>query len=219
MNQGRRRLIIWGGLAAGFAVLCFFVRPFRIVPLDKVVPPQKFDAVTFVASFWKDKLIPAAERAVPAAELTAAVEKDPEAARKKYGRSLGMSSSYCYFVRGTGRVVSLERNLVVVAASDSQPQLHVGLKTGKIFGNAVRDGTGLLNVNDFANSQDFSALSGALNDRIEREVLPALQKQGVLGATVQFAGCAEIKDEENDLHPLRVVPFLVTFGGKSHDEP
>jgi predicted lipoprotein len=214
MNQGRRRMIIWGGIAAAIVVLFYFVRPFHIVPLSKVVPPQKFDAVTFVDGFWKDKLLPAAERAVPAAELTAAVEKDPEAARKKYGRSLGMSGSYCYFVRGTGRVVSLEKNLVVVAVSDSQPKLQVGLKTGKIFGNAVRDGTGLLNVNDFANSQDFNALSGALNDRIERDVLPALQKQGVVGATVQFAGCAEIKDEDTDLHPLRVVPFLVQFNGE-----
>jgi predicted lipoprotein len=214
MNEGRRRLIIWGGFAGAFAVLCFFVRPFHVVPLNKVVPPQKFDAVTLVDGFWKDKLLPAAERAVPAAELTAAVEKDPEAARKKYGRSLGMSGSYCYFVRGTGRVVALEKNLVVVAVSDSQPQLQVGLRTGKIFGNAVRDGTGLLNVNDFANSQDFNAISGALNDRIEREVLPTLQRQGVVGTTIQFAGCAEIKDEESDLHPLRVVPFLVTFSGE-----
>jgi predicted lipoprotein len=214
MNQGRRRLIVWGGLAGGIAVLCFFVRPFHVVPLSKVVPPQKFDAVTFVDGFWKDKLIPAAERAVPAAELTTAVEKDPEAARKKYGRSLGMSGSYCYFVGGTGRAVAVEKNLVVVSVSDSQPRLQVALKTGKIFGNAVRDGTGLLNVNDFANSQDFNALSAALNDRIERTVLPVLEKQVVPGATVQFAGCAEIKDEDTDLHPLRVVPFLVQFSGE-----
>jgi predicted lipoprotein len=205
---------MWGGLVGGIAVLCYFVRPFHIVPLSKVVPPQKFDAVAFVDGFWKDKLIPAAERAVPAAELAAAVEKDPEAARKKYGRSLGMSGSYCYFVGGTGRVVVVEKNLVVVSVSDSQPRLQVALKTGKIFGNAVRDGTGLLNVNDFANSQDFNGLSAALNDRIEREVLPALQNRAVSGATVQFAGCAEIKDEDSDLHPLRVVPFLVRFGGE-----
>ncbi len=85
----------------------------------------------------------------------------------------------------------------------------MSLETGNIFGNAVRDGTGLLNVNDFPNSQDFNALSSEINRRIEQQVLPALRKAAAVGATVRFAGCAEIVDEDTDLHPLRIVPFIV----------
>ena len=73
----------------------------------------------------------------------------------------------------------------------------------------MRDGTGLLNVNDFLNSQDFNALSWELNRRIEQQVLPELRKRGEAGTTLRFVGCAEIMDEDTDLHPLRIVPFIV----------
>jgi hypothetical protein len=36
-----------------------------------------------------------------------------------------------------------------------------------------------------------------------------LQKSASVGAKVRFVGCAEIADEETDLHPLRIVPFIV----------
>jgi predicted lipoprotein len=65
-----------------------------------------------------------------------------------------------------------------------------------------------LNVNEFANSQDFNALSAAINRRIEEHVLPALRKRAAVGVKVRFVGCAEIIDEAADLHPLRVVPIV-----------
>ena len=54
-----------------------------------------------------------------------------------------------------------------------------------------------------------NALSSEINLRIEQQVLPALRKQARVGATVRFVGCAEIVDEDTDLDPLRIVPFLV----------
>ena len=154
-------------------------------------------------------MIPGAAQAVDATELLAAVQQDRQAARRTYGRSVGLGGGYYYFIAGTGRVVSVEKNSVGLSLSNGQTQVQVSLETGNIFGNAVRDGTGLLNVNDFPNSQDFNALSSEINRRIEQQVLPALRKAAAVGATVRFAGCAEIVDEDTDLHPLRIVPFIV----------
>ena len=122
---------------------------------------------------------------------------------------MGVGGAYYYFVAGTGRVTSVEKDSVRLFLRDGQPSMQVLLEAGKIFGNAVRDGTGLLDINDFPNSQDFNALSSELNHRIEQQVLPALRKKATVGAMVRFVGCAEIMDEETDLHPLRIVPFIV----------
>jgi predicted lipoprotein len=119
-----------------------------------------------------------------------------------------LGSVYYYFVAGAGRVVSVERDSVGLSLRDDQPEAQLSLATGNIFGNAVRDGTGLLDVNEFANSQDFNALSAEINRRIEEQVLPALRKRAAVGAQVRFVGCAEIVDEAADLHPLRVVPIV-----------
>jgi predicted lipoprotein len=209
--RGQRRWTIGAAVAAGMAVLVYFFPLFHVVPLSESGPDSNeaaFDASAFVDQFWTERLVPGTVRAVDAAELIAAIERDRETARKKYGRSVGLGSAFYYFVRGTGRVVSVEKNSVGLSLHADQSTVQVSLQTGNIFGNAVRDGTGLLDVNNFANSQDFNALSSEINRRIEERVLPALRKRAAVGDQVRFIGCAEIMDEETDLHPLQIVPVV-----------
>lgn len=212
MTRGRRRLIIGAAFALGIGGLGYFFPPFRIVPLredrQRVTVPA-FDPAAYVDRFWAERLIPGAAKAVDAAELVAALEMDRDAARRKYGQTLGLGGPPTYLVKGTGRVVSVEKDAVGLALSDDPSQALVSLQAGKIFGNAVRDGTGLLDVGDFARMQDFNALSAELNRRVEEHVLPELREKAAIGATIRFVGCAEIMDEESDLHPLQIVPFIV----------
>jgi predicted lipoprotein len=77
---------------------------------------------------------------------------------------------------------------------------------GPIFGNAVRDGTGLFNVNDYPNSQAFNRLSTELNALVETRVLPTLREKASIGSTVQFTGVAEVEEDAEQVVPLRVVP-------------
>jgi predicted lipoprotein len=203
-----RHWIVGAAAATATAVLLYFFPLFHVVSLNQArQPPTAFDPVTFVDQFWTERLIPGAARAVDAAELVAAIQQDRTAARRTYGRQVGLGEVYYYFVAGAGRVVSVEKGGVRLSLHDGQPRAQLFLETGNIFGNAVRDGTGLLNVNDIANSQDFNALSSEINRRIEQQVLPTLQTRATVGAMIRFVGCAEIRDEETDLNPLRVVPI------------
>jgi predicted lipoprotein len=204
-------LIIGAAVAAGSAVLLYFFPLFHIFPLTpagKRAPGAPFDPVAFVDRFWADRLIPGAAGAVDAAKLVTALQNDRQSARRAHGRSVGLGGASYYFVAGTGRVVSVEKSSVGLSLRDGQTQVQVVLETGIIFGNAVRDGTGLLTVNDFPNSQDFNAVSSEINRHIELQVLPTLRKGAAVGATVRFVGCAEVVDEDTDLHPLRIVPFI-----------
>ena len=210
--RGRRRWIIGAAVAACTAVLLYFFPLFHVVRLSetgRIADKAAFNAAAFVDQFWTERLVPGTARAVDAAVLIAAIERDRATARQKYGRSVGLGSTYYYFVRGTGRVVSVEKGSVGLSLTADQATVQVSLPTGNVFGNAVRDGTGLLDVNDFANSQNFNALSSEINRRIEEQVLPDLRKRAAVGNLVRFVGCAEIIDEEIDLHPLRFVPIVV----------
>ena len=108
---------------------------------------------------------------------------------------------------GSESCVSVEKNSIGLAVRDGYEEVEVRLETGPVFGNVLRDGTGLLDVNDFPNSQDFNALSSEINRRVEEQVLPTLRLVAI-GDSVHFVGCAEIMDEAADLKPLRVVPFI-----------
>lgn len=209
---GRRPWIIVPSVAAATGVLLYFLPLFHVVPLDQARQRsggKAIDPAAFVDRFWTERLIPGATQAVEAAQLVTALQKDRKAARRTYGHRMGVGGADYYLVAGTGRIVSVDKDSVELSLRDGQTQVKVALETGKIFGNAVRDGTGLLDVSDFPNSQDFNALSSEINRRIEQQVLPALRKNARVGATVRFVGCAEIMDEDSDLNPLRVVPFIV----------
>ena len=208
----KRCLALWAAAAACIAALLCFAPLFRVVPL-KTARQQSagaaFDAPAFAEKFWNERLLKSADQAVDVGALCAALEHDRKAARARHGRSPGLSTIHYYFVSGTGRVASVQPGAVASACGEPGAMPAVVIETGPVFGNALRDGTGLLDVSDFANSQDFNAVSSELNRRVEERVLPVLRERAAVGARVRFVGCVEIANEDTDLDPLRIVPLIV----------
>ena len=202
--------------ACALAIFFYFFPLFRVVPLQiKTTPGSSpstsdssaaFDPTTFTEKFWPDRLAPAAARATEATALLSSLRRDPALAAKQFAHQAGIGGSGYYFLRGTGRVTAIERNRVLLELAGAT----IALGTGPVFGNTVRDGTGLLNVNDCPGLAEFNALSAALNARVEKEILPALRARAQVGATLAFAGCAEAPESLDDAGPLlRVVPVSV----------
>jgi predicted lipoprotein len=164
-----------------------------------------FDAQQFAETFWTGKLLPAiSSSSVKAEVLLPAIKADAAAARKKYSHGAGLGDTYFYFVSGSGRATAVSNDEIALRVTNDG---EVSIQTGLIFGDALRDGTGLLNPSDFPNSQNFNDISAALDHIAESRVLPALRKQVKVGTTIFFAGCAEVDDESTDLTPLKVIPI------------
>lgn len=200
-------------VAAG--ALFYWLPPFHVRPLRSARPQTAgaavaFDAEGFVARFWTERLLPARERAVDAARLLRTLREHPADAAE-LGRRLGLSRAMCFFVSGDGRVSQVTPEAVHIALEGETAPGSVVIETGPVFGNALRDGTGLLDVNAFPNSQDFNAISTALNRRVETEVLPVLRTGAVVGARVRFLGCTEVSDPESWTPPLRIVPVRLEW--------
>lgn len=196
-------------LVVGF---CSVFPPFRLHSLKAVREAQvskQFNAAEFVGRFWGEKLLPAAEKAADATQVVAAVVSNPGKVREQFGRTVGVSSSYFLFVRGAGRVVSASDDSIGLALKSEGDAAEIVVPLGLVFGNAVRDGTGLLDSSSYPNAQEFNDISAALNSMVETNVLPQLQQMSKVGKRIQFAGCVEVADEETDLKPLKLVPITV----------
>ena len=194
------------------AALCWAFPPFHIRSLKAVRAERalaKFNAVDFVGQFWNEKLLPATAKAPDVVEVRTTIATAPKQVREKYGRTVGVSSSYFLFLRGTGRVVSVDSDNIGLALTAEGHEPDVVVPLGLVFGNAVRDGTGLLDPSSYPNSQDFNDISAALNSIVETNVLPQLQRIATVGKRIQFTGCVEVNDEEQDLKPLKLVPISV----------
>lgn len=163
----------------------------------------KFDVTKFVEQLWYERLPLAATNAVSVEELLALAATDVAAARKKFGRQVGLGGPTYLFVRGQGKVESVDEDECrLIVAGQSQ---HIVLDIGILLGNAVRDATGLTKVDAFPNSQDFNNLSSELNRRCETQVIEPVRQQLVFGAAVEFAGCGEVRDDA-DFSVLRLIP-------------
>jgi len=207
-----KRFLPWLIALIVVAGLCWAFPPFRVRSLKAVRAAHagaQFNARDFVGRFWSEKLLPATTKAVEVSKVLETIATKPEKVRGQFGRTVGVSSSYFLFVRGGGRVVSVGEDNIGLVVSGTGDAVDVVVPLGLVFGNAVRDGTGLLDSSSYPNAQEFNEISAALNSIVETNVLPQLQKIATVGKRIQFAGCVEVGDEEADLKPLKLVPVLV----------
>lgn len=178
----------WSAAAALVALLVVYP-PIRVVS-TKTAPGSVagvFDPAAFAAQFWTDRLQPAADRAPDLKLVLVELRRDPAAAARAHGRRVGVGGPAYYFARGAGRVVAVERGRLLIEIDGAV----VAVRTGPVFGNVVRDGCGLLEVNQAPGLAEFNAVSAELNRLVEQEVQPAVQTGVAVGARVTFAGCAE----------------------------
>jgi predicted lipoprotein len=203
------RALRWLILILVLAGVCWRFPLVHVVPLkaaEQIQSAATFNAPQFASDFWNHRLLPALDNTVKATVLLPAIQTDPAAAKKRFGRSVGLGTDYFYFLSGTGRVLAVADDAISLVVSAGATNAEIALQTGPVFGDAVRDGTGLLDVNEYPNSQDFNDISAALDHLVETQVLPGLKTQAKVGAQITFAGCAEIDDEDTDLKPLKVIP-------------
>jgi hypothetical protein len=198
-------------IAAG---VCWQFPLFHVVPL-KTATAEKvaatFNATRFAKTFWANQLLPALPKCSPAEALIPLIQAAPAAAKKKYSRGAGVGDSYFYFVSGAGKIIAVSDDEVSIAVTAGSTKAEITLQTGLMFGNALRDGTGLLSPSDYPNSQDFNDISAALNHIVEASVQPKLRERAKVGANISFAGCAEVNDESADLRPMKVIPIQATI--------
>ncbi|MEZ5327214.1 MAG: DUF2291 family protein [Verrucomicrobiales bacterium] len=206
----KSRLLLWCGGMAGVCVLLYLLPLFHIVPLKearKQSAAAAFNAASYVETFWNDKLTKGGPKAVDAGELIDAFNKDSGDAAERYGHRLGLSSSASFFVSGSGSISSVDKGTIEITLKEGGT---VTIDTGPVFGNAIRDGSGLLDVSKFPNSQDFNALSSEINRRVEESVFPSIREKATVGASVRFVGGVEITDSDT-IPPLNLVPVVIEF--------
>jgi predicted lipoprotein len=185
------------------AVLCWLFPLFHVVPLAQSSAPgvpaaaAAFDPRAAAEKIWKSEITSATSRAVELRQIVTGVRENPETARTKFAKSAGMGVAY-FFARGSGRIVKRERNYLHIAV-DGSPNEIVALRIGPVFGNTVRDGCGLLDVNSFPGLQEFNAVAAELNALVEKNVLHPLREKSVVGATIQFTGCSEAPEAAADV--------------------
>jgi len=170
---------------------------------------KDFNAGQFASTFWTSKLPGAVDKAVDLTALTTLISTNEKKAFDDHSHALGIGNLRYFLVRGKGVVESVEDDNVIIVLDDSKQQ--VVLATEFIFGNAVRDASGLISINEFTNTMDFNNVSAEINKIIRESVLPEFKKNVKAGEAVGFVGAIELNREHPDLTDIEVIPVQLTI--------
>ncbi|MEO7311210.1 MAG: DUF2291 domain-containing protein [Chitinophagaceae bacterium] len=166
---------------------------------------KQFDPKLYARNFW-NKLLPVADTAIKIATLKRSLLTNPDSTFDACSHALGIGNIRYILVKGEGPVKAVYEDEVAISILADSSKKPVRLATEYIFGNAVRDASGILNVSDFTNSMDFNNVSVEINKIIRAEVLPAFKANIKSGVTVAFVGAIELNRKHPNLDDIEVIP-------------
>lgn len=159
---------------------------------------------------WRSKLVPAInERALPVADLRAAVAGGLDAAGKAHGKQgSGAGAAWNFAVKGAGKVTEAKldsRARVLAVDTDGDGAGDVTLQLGPVVkGSALRDFSPFYDFSNFRDQIEFAKLGRALNDAASAGL--SLPEGDPLGKTVAFTGVLALK---SPTEPWLVTPIAI----------
>ncbi|MDX1284055.1 MAG: DUF2291 family protein, partial [Draconibacterium sp.] len=175
---------------------------------------ETFDAIVYAANFWEEQIPTIHQSAVEASNFIQLLKNNPNETFEKHGHVLGISKTYYFMLKGNGKISAIDEEYLVVEINENQ---SIQLATDFIFGNAVRDGSGKISIDEFLNMTDFNNVSVAINKLVKKNVVEKLKSEMESGKTIEFVGATEINEENFDINNIRIIPVIanVSNGDKS----
>jgi predicted lipoprotein len=167
---------------------------------------KQFDATSYARNFFDKKLLPDIDKAIEIDALLKLVKSEPAKAFESYSNALGIGNIRYFLVKGEGTITSIEENTTTITyTGDTTKKLHIA--TEFVYGNAIRDASGMIDINEFNSTMDFNNVSAEINKIVRTEVLPAFKSKSKIGDKVRFSGAIELNQAHVNLDHIEVVPI------------
>lgn len=180
-----------------------------IEPLDRIKKSQNdmaFNAASYASNFMLNKIetLPA----INASDFLRNISVDPKNYSEQKGQKLGISDEYHFIIQDNATIMAMEEEYIEVALEDGKRLL---IATDFIFGNAIRDGSGMANIDDYYNTMDFNSISVELNNIVRETVVAPFKKKAKIGDALYFKGAVTIDITAPQIKRLKVIPLIIKF--------
>lgn len=175
----------------------------------KVVPITDTLSDAFSAEAYGRKEFPRLQKviekaAVDAKVLAAAIAEDKTAAGEKYGQPGSVGPMFP--VRFSGVIGEGASGIFTVKVDGLPEGMGVRVQTGPaINGTEVRDATGTITFGEFTNQIEYQDAGAALNNEVKTQVLADLDRDKLIGKTIDVVGVFQLINPANWLvTPVRL---------------
>jgi len=172
----------------------------------KVANNEKFDAGSFSKKLWEEKLPAKLGSAVDLAIFIKATQTNQADAFSKYTNALGIGNYRYALIKAEGIVTDINEDDIMLQLKLGDSLMKAKLATEFIYGNAIRDASGLVEVKDFPNTMDLNNISEVLNKMVRKTVLPPFKAAVKKGNRIIVTGAIEIHKEHIKWNELEIIP-------------
>jgi len=170
---------------------------------------DKFDAVDFSKKLWEEKLPVKMDSAIELTNLITVIQTSPVEAFSKYSNAIGIGNYRYSLVRATGTVAVINEDDIIIQVSHADSLMTIRLVTEYVYGNALRDASGLVDIKDFTNTADLNNISEELNKTVRISLLPEFKKQVKQGDKVEVIGAVEFNKEHISFKDMELIPARI----------
>jgi predicted lipoprotein len=201
-----KRLLKYVLLAAVVALLGYKSVYFKKLSEAKQPVTGKFDAVAYSKKIWNEQLPPVLDSAVEFSSFIQAIGVNPEDAFSRHSHVMGIGNYRYSLVKTRATVEQVNEDDVIVSIQHGDSLLKAKLATEYVYGNAIRDASGLIDIRDFTNTMDLNNISEELNKTVRRELLPEFKKQVKNGDQLEITAAIELNKQHIKLNGIELIP-------------
>jgi predicted lipoprotein len=171
---------------------------------------QKFDAAAYARSFY-EQLNSQLDSAVETGKLITLLKTEPAKAFNEHSNALSIGNVRCFLVHGEGTVTAINDDVIGISLADSTIKGAVTIATEFIYGNAIRDASGLVELKDFTNTADLNGMSEEVNKIIRKDVIPPFKRQVKKGDVILFSGAIEMNKAHVSVDSIEIIPIRLSI--------
>jgi len=200
------KYIKYGLLLAVVALLAYKSVYFEKLSTRKSKVVVAFNAKEFSTKLWQDKMPAKIDSAIELTVLIREIAAAPADAFNKHTNALAIGNCRYALVKLEATVVDVKEDEVQLQVKHNDSLLTVNLATEFIYGNAIRDASGLLQVNDFPNTRYLNAISERFKKIVRSTVLPPFKTAVKKGDTIQVVAAFEFNKEHIQWQGIELLP-------------
>lgn len=177
---------------------------FKKLRVVKASTKENFDFKAYADSIYYKGILKS--KKISLSDLTSLMQSNPETTFEKYGNRLGIGNSAYFMIQSTGKIIDIKDGLYTIA---DEKNGIVYIDTKYIFGNAIRDASGLVKLTDFKTNAQFNKVSESLNDIIRNDVIPKEISKVKVGDSISFSGAIKLSKKQNLQEKISVIPSQI----------
>jgi hypothetical protein len=208
MQKKAVKIIVFAGIF--ILVLYYSITIQNLTEYKNLQKGSSFDPQTYAQTYWSSTVQSGLALAVELDFLDSILHKDGDEAFDRLGKALSIGNIRYFLVSGNALVKGITEDYIDLLIINGKNERKVKLEVEFIYGNAVRDVFGSIDLNEFESTADLNKVSEYINEIIKAEVVSPFLQEVQNGDTIHFVGVIELNRNHLDFNDLEVIPLRLS---------